>query len=117
MKEFKEIKMRYADDLEIMIQGYSEDFFCQDLYTKAVETLIEEADVDGWAKHHDDMDAYENFSVSVLMSATRAYIRQIDHPSLDNLTYREAFLRMVDDLKNNSRFNEKINLDEIYGAD
>ena len=35
-------------DLEIIIKGKSQDFFAQDLHTKAVPTLIEEADVGGW---------------------------------------------------------------------
>lgn len=36
------------NDLEITIKGESNHFFGQDLHTKAVITLIEEADVHGW---------------------------------------------------------------------
>ena len=46
-----EINIR-QDDLEITIKGKSEHFFGEDLHTKAVITLIQEADVHGWEKHN-----------------------------------------------------------------
>jgi len=61
-------------DLEIIINGNTQDFFAQDLHTKAVTTLIEEADVGGWVKHnHGDTDPLSDFCAAIIVAVTRLY--------------------------------------------
>lgn len=61
-------------DIEITVKGKSEHFFGQDLHTKAVITLIEEADVGGWEKHNDgETDPLSDFCAAILTGVTKLY--------------------------------------------
>lgn len=72
------------DGIEIIIEGSSEHFFGQDLYTKAVATLIEEADTHGWEKHNlehgTNGDALSEFCATVLTAVTRLYASEAGLP-------------------------------------
>jgi len=93
-------------DLSITIEGKSDDFFHQDLYTNAIVTLIEEADVSGWIKHHDDFDISQNFNISVLKALIRNNAIEWDYP--DDLSYKNALIQIIDDLKNDPQLEENI---------
>jgi hypothetical protein len=68
-------------DLEIIIKGKSQDFFAQDLHTKAVITLIEEADVGGWVKHNQcDTDPLSDFCAAILVAVTKLYAHEGNLP-------------------------------------
>ncbi|HEX8174112.1 MAG TPA: hypothetical protein VF543_03215 [Pyrinomonadaceae bacterium] len=68
----------------ITIEGESEHFFGQDLYTKAVVTLIEGADTHGWEKHNfehgTNEDALGEFCAAVLTAVTRLYASEAGLP-------------------------------------
>jgi len=53
-----EITIEHSD-IQITISGESEHFSGKDLYTKAVVTLIEEADIHGWEKHESSQGTNE----------------------------------------------------------
>ena len=101
--------------LTITIEGKSEDFWCQDLYIKAVTTLIENADIDGWVKHNEDWDALEKFYVSILNSMARTYLRACDFP-LDEkgLSAHAVVSEFLKDFKNNSQLNKPILDSDLY---
>ncbi len=67
-----------ADNLKIFIEGQSDHFFGQDLYTKAVVHLIEEADTGGWEKHNiehgNKPDAEGAFCSAVLSAVAHHYM-------------------------------------------
>jgi hypothetical protein len=54
-----EITIEHSD-IQITISGESEHFSGKDLYTKAVVTLIEEADIHGWEKHESSQGTNED---------------------------------------------------------
>jgi hypothetical protein len=72
-RDYREIIMSHHG-LEIIIKGESQEFFAQDLHTKAVITLIEDADVGGWVKHnHGDTDPLSDFCAAILVAVTKLY--------------------------------------------
>lgn len=72
------------DGIRITIGGDSEHFFGQDLYTKAIVTLIEEADTHEWEKHNLEHglneDALGEFCATVLTAVTRLYASEAGLP-------------------------------------
>lgn len=93
-------------DLSITIEGNSDDFFHQDLYTNAIVALIEEADVSGWIKHYDDFDISQNFNIAVLKALIRNNAIEWDYSN--DLSYNDALVQIIDDLKNNPQLEENI---------
>lgn len=84
------------NDLEITIKGESKHFFAQDLHTKAIVTLIEEADVGGWEKHNDsEKDPLSDFCAAILTAVTRLYAHEgnlPDHEKANVPILGEVFL-------------------------
>jgi hypothetical protein len=73
------------NDIKIRIEGESEHFFAQDLHTKAVVALIEQADVHRWEKHNQEHgsneDALGEFCAAILVTVTRLYADEANLPS------------------------------------
>ena len=69
-------------DIRVTIEGESEHFFCNDLYTGAIVSLIEQADVHGWEKHDDLYGSNENtldrFCAVILQAIARVYANETD---------------------------------------
>jgi hypothetical protein len=76
-----EITIEHSD-IQITISGESEHFFGKDLHTKAVATLIEEADIHGWEKHESSQGTNEDvlgtFCAAVLEAIARVYAEETD---------------------------------------
>jgi hypothetical protein len=94
------------DDIRISIKGDSEHFFCQDLYTRAVMLLINEADVHGWQKHNIEhglsSESLFDFSVAVLVALTRLWMDD-GVPPLGDISkpVHEILNEMIGDLRKN----------------
>lgn len=75
----------HHNNIEITIKGPSNHFFGQDLYTEAVVSLIEEADIHGWEKHNVEQggreDTLAEFCAAVLTAVTRVYADEAILPS------------------------------------
>jgi len=100
-----EIKLN-EEGLNITVEGESNDFFCQDIYTKAINVLIENADIHGWEKHTDDFSINEKFTVSILKSLIRSRAVHDDVP--DEMSYREVLTYILEGLSNNKELDEVI---------
>ena len=107
------------DDVAIIIEGKSADFWCQDLYTKAVVTLIENADV---SEDTDDVAGYgifsntsEDFYASVLASIARSYITSKTDSSRDyeGVSIHSVLLELIDSLKDNSQLNDVVSMKDM----
>ena len=72
----------HHNDIKITIEGESKHFFGKDLYTNAVVSLIEEADVHGWEKHDSSHggseDALSTFCAAILEAIARLYADRTD---------------------------------------
>ena len=88
-----------ADNLKIFIEGPSDHFFAQDLYTKAVVHLIEEADTGGWEKHNTEhgknFDAEGAFCSAVLSAAARHYMASGLNPEFEGKTAYEVLPTII----------------------
>lgn len=94
-------------NLSITVKGESNDSFYQDIYINAITILIEQADMSGSIKEH------ENFNIAVLKALIRNNAIEWDYP--DKLLYKDVLLQIIDDLKDNPQLNENIVLsDEEY---
>jgi hypothetical protein len=117
------------DDIKITIEGASEHFFDQDLYTKAIVTLIEEADAHGWEKHNLERgmneDTLGEFCATILTAVTRLYAseaglpedEQIELPSLGkvNIPQRKPAHQVLTQIIEYLRESDYLN-DEISGG-
>jgi len=102
-----EVNLR-DNNLEIVIDGKSDDFYCQDLYIKAVTTLIEEARTEDW-------DAPESLYTSVLSSIARTYLRDCDFPlNTKGISAYEVIGMLLNDFKNDSELNKPILESDLY---
>jgi len=96
------------NNLEIAIEGKSDDFYCQDLYIKAVTTLIEEARTEDW-------DIPKNRYTSILSSIARAYLRDCGFPlNAKELSAYEVIGILLNDFKNDSELNKPILESDLY---
>jgi hypothetical protein len=103
----KQIKIM-DNGLAITIEGKSDDFWCQDLYIKAVTTLIETA-------HTEDWDAPESLYTSVLSSIARTYLRDCDFPlNAKGISAYEVIGMLLNDFKNDSELNKPILESDLY---
>lgn len=86
-------------NLKISIEGESEHFFGQDLYTKAVIYLIEEADTGGWEKHNIENgrkpDAEGEFCSAVLSAVGRHYMTTGLNPEFEGKTAYEVLPTII----------------------
>jgi hypothetical protein len=114
----------HQDDIDITIQGESERSFGQDLYTQAVITLIEEADVGGWEKDSDagEANALSDFCAAILSAVTKLYAgeglltrdEQAEIPRLGkifiptNRPIHEVLLEMIGYIRNEGYLTEEI---------
>jgi hypothetical protein len=77
------------DNIKIIIEGSSEHFSGQDLYVRAIVTLIEEADTHGWEKynleHNISGDALGEFCATLLTTVTRLYASEAGLPEDEQL--------------------------------
>ena len=114
------------NDIRITIEGESEHFFCKDLYTNAVVSLIEEADIHGWEKHDgshgSNEDALSTFCTAILQAIARVYADETDVgdgesgkiPLLGNVLLpkstpvHEILLGMIVSLRENGYLNGEI---------
>lgn len=114
------------DGIEIIIEGDSEHFFGQDLHTKAVVTLIEEADTHGWEKHNLEHgmngDALGEFCAAVLSAVTRLYALEASLPEDEHIEIvplgkvnvpqrkpvHEVLLQVITYLREGDYLNEEI---------
>jgi hypothetical protein len=102
-----EINVR-NNNLEITIEGKSDDFYCQDLYMKAVTTLIEEASTEDW-------DAPESLYTLALSSIARAYLRDCDFPlDTKGISAYEVIGIILNDFKSDSELNKSILESDLY---
>jgi hypothetical protein len=70
----------HHDDMQIKIKGES-DISHQDLYTKAIVSLIYEADVHGWEKFSQgDTNPLYDFCAAILDSVTRLWADEAELP-------------------------------------
>ena len=88
-----------GDNLKIFIEGPSDHFFGQDLYTKAVVHLIEEADTGGWEKHNIEQaknpDAEGAFCSAVLSAVARHYMANGLNPEFEGKTAYEVLPTII----------------------
>jgi hypothetical protein len=124
-----EIRMS-ANDIEITIKGESEHFFDQDLFTKAVVTLIEQADIHGWEKHNAERgrnpNALGDFCAAVLTAVAHLYVRESPVPEdyepaevqLSDSAYvpprkhaHEILTGLIEDLRESDYLNEEVTSD------
>lgn len=114
------------NDIRITIKGESKHFFCKDLYTNAVVSLIEEADIHGWEKHDishgSNEDALSNFCAAILKAIARVYADETDVgdgesgkiPLLGNISLpkstpvHEILLGMIGSLREYGYLNDEI---------
>jgi hypothetical protein len=86
-------------NLRISIEGPSDHFFGQDLYTNAVVHLIEEADTGGWEKHNiehgKDSDPEGAFCSAVLSAVVRHYMASGLNPEFEGKTAYEVLPSII----------------------
>jgi hypothetical protein len=116
----------HHNDIEITIEGPSNHFFGQDLYTEAVVSLIEEADIHGWEKHNLEQggreDTFAEFCAAILTALTRVYAdeailpsdEQAELPPLGRVflpgkkQVHEILLEMVEHLRDQGYLNREV---------
>lgn len=114
------------DNIKIIIEGSSEHLSGQDLYTRAIVTLIKEADTHGWEKYNLEYnisgDALGEFCATVLMAVTRLYAseaglpedEQIELPSLGKVSVpqrkpaHQVLTQIIDYLRESDYLKDEI---------
>jgi hypothetical protein len=114
-----------GDGIQIKIKGESQHFFGQDLYTRAVQLLICDADVHGWEKHNlehnlEPSEALSNFCAAVLVAVTRLWANEgmpddeVEIPGLGktalpfNKPAHEVLSQLIGELRQNNYLNDEI---------
>lgn len=100
----------HSDNLKISIEGQSDHFFAEDLYTKAVVHLIEAADTGGWEKHNiehgKNPDPEGAFCSAVLSAVVRHYMASGLNPEFEGKTAYEVLPTILKYLHNGGHLRD-----------